>query len=552
MYLPVSLENINASAFENCSNLTDIYYAGSKTQAEAIQIGTDNTYLTSATWHYESGDDTPEEPDHSCGDNLIWRFSDSGILTISGSGAMFNFSDANDTPWSANKTSVTTVNVENGVVSIGNNAFNSCENLLVINLPSTITGIGTNAFNACSKLTVVNYAGTSVQKAAITIGSNNDTLMNADWYCSDGDSQGIGATSGTCGSKLTWALSNDGTLTISGTGAMNNYTSSSGTPWEARKSSVKTVVVGSGVTSIGDCAFSGCVNLSAVTLPSGLKTVGSSVFSGCDALVSITFPNTVTSLGDSCFSGCDKLRTVNLSSALTSIGSNAFYYCGALTGIELPDSLTTLGSMAFESCYNLQTVKLSSGLNNIPYEGFWNCAISELTIPEGISSIGGSAFSSNNPLTTLYLPSTLENVSSSAFSGCSNLADVYFNGTQAEAEAILIGTGNTYLSSATWHFSSNPPQIITTLTLPSMLSTVESEAFAGVGAQMIIVPASVDEIESRAFADCTNLETLYFEGSPFSIASDILSGCNNVTISVVQGSSAERWAKRFGYTVVYH
>ena len=249
--LPVSLESINASAFANCSNLPDIYYAGTQTQAEAIQIGTNNTYLTSASWHYETSEAGPEEPDHSCGDNLVWSLSNSGVLTISGSGAMFDFSNANDAPWSANKIAVTTVNVENGVISIGSNAFNTCENLLVVNLPSTTTSIGANAFNACSKLTVANYAGTSVQKAAISIGSNNDALMNADWYCTDGDSHGIGATSGTCGSKLTWALSNDGTLTISGTGAMNNYTSSSGTPWEARKSSIKTAVVGNGVTSIG-------------------------------------------------------------------------------------------------------------------------------------------------------------------------------------------------------------------------------------------------------------------------------------------------------------
>ena len=134
---------------------------------------------------------------------------------------------------------------------------------------------------------------------------------------------------------------------------------------------------------------------------------------------------------------------------------------------------------------------------------------------------------------------------------CDNLSDVYFNGTQAEAEAIPIGTGNTCLSSATWHFNGNP-QSTGTLTLPAVLATIESEAFAGVGAKTIVVPASVDEIRSRAFANCTNLETLYFEGSPFSMASDILSGCNNVTVSVVQGSSAERWATRYGFPVVYH
>ena len=88
--------------------------------------------------------------------------------------------------------------------------------------------------------------------------------------------------------------------------------------------------------------------------------------------------------------------------------------------------------------------------------------------------------------------------------------------------------------------------------MPSALSTIESEAFAGVSAQRIIIPASVDEIESKAFANCAQLEMLVFEGSPYSIATDILSGCANVTISVSEGSSAEKWASRLGLTVVYH
>ena len=174
-------------------------------------------------------------------------------------------------------------------------------------------------------------------------------------------SQGIGATSGTCGSKLTWALSSDGTLTISGTGAMTNYTASSGTPWEARKSSVKTVTVGDGVTTLGDYAFNGCANLTTINLPNGLKTIGSSVFYNCDSLVTIAFPNTVTSIGGYCFSNCDKLKKVTLSNTLVYIGYDAFSSCSSLTDIELPDSLTSMGSRAFIWDGNLQTVILSSG-----------------------------------------------------------------------------------------------------------------------------------------------------------------------------------------------
>ena len=85
-----------------------------------------------------------------------------------------------------------------------------------------------------------------------------------------------------------------------------------------------------------------------------------------------------------------------------------------------------------------------------------------------------------------------------------------------------------------------------------MLTTIESEAFSGIAVQKIIIPDSVEVIESRAFADSLSLRELFFEGSPISIANDILAGCDNVTISCVQGSSAATWANSCGLNVEYH
>ena len=88
--------------------------------------------------------------------------------------------------------------------------------------------------------------------------------------------------------------------------------------------------------------------------------------------------------------------------------------------------------------------------------------------------------------------------------------------------------------------------------VPQGLMTIEAEAFAGTNATIIIIPISVDTIESRAFAHCTGLQLLYYAGSPFSISSDLLEGCENVTVSVVKGSSAEKLAIRYGHAVNYH
>jgi len=106
--------------------------------------------------------------------------------------------------------------------------------------------------------------------------------------------------SGFCGYNLKWHLTNDGVLTISGKGIMENYTFRS--PWS--KYSVKRVIIGDGVTTIGESAFRGCSSLTSVTIPNSVTTIGDNAFSGCSSLTSVTIPNSVTTIGDDAFYGC--------------------------------------------------------------------------------------------------------------------------------------------------------------------------------------------------------------------------------------------------------
>ena len=447
----------------------------------------------------------------------------------------------------------------------------------------------------------------------------------------------MGATSGTCGRKVVWALDGNGVLTISGTGPMANYTQDGGKPWEARKSRITSIVVENGVTTIGEYAFRNCVNLESISLPEGLKTIGQYAFNDCDKLESLAIPAGVT-IGKDAFSYCDLLASVNLGSedrigyeafrddpslatiifteGIQIIGDYSFYNCDSLERISLPESMESVGEYAFSicnllqeveiangletikrkafagcnnlatinipdsvtgigesafgeqyeshprysymHCTNLKTITLSSSLEMIPESCYYRSGLEEITIPEGISFIGSNAFYNNASLTAIHLPLTMEEIASSAFNECNNLTDVYFAGTQAQAENILIGTYNTALTSATWHFEpapeepEEPEEPGTELKLPRMLMTIEAEAFAGVKAETITIPDSVDVIESRAFANCPNLKVVYFEGSPFSIANDILDGCEDFVVSVLKGSSAEKWANRKGLPVIYH
>ena len=127
---------------------------------------------------------------------------------------------------------------------------------------------------------------------------------------------------GTCGDNVTWKLTSDGTLTISGKGAMDNYKFDgydylansyyyTDAPWDTYRYHIKSVVIENGVTSIGDRAFYGCVNLSNVTIPSSVTSIGEYAFYDC-RLASVTIPSRVTSIGSNAFEECEYLTSVNI------------------------------------------------------------------------------------------------------------------------------------------------------------------------------------------------------------------------------------------------
>ena len=121
--------------------------------------------------------------------------------------------------------------------------------------------------------------------------------------------------------KVTWTLSGDGTLTISGTGDMED------SPWLSQSDEIKKVVIKDGVTSIGGGAFDGCSGLTSLTIPNSVTSIGYHAFSYCSGLTSLTIPNSVTSIGERAFDGCSGLTSVTIPNSVTSIGESAFRNC---------------------------------------------------------------------------------------------------------------------------------------------------------------------------------------------------------------------------------
>lgn len=198
--------------------------------------------------------------------------------------------------------------------------------------------------------------------------------------------------------KITWTLSDDGTLTISGTDMTNNGTF----PWDSQRDKIKKVIIENGVTSIGNHAFRECSGLSAITIPNSVTSIGEGAFEGCSALTSVTIPNSVTSIEGYTFCRCSGLTSLTIGNSVTSIGMEAFSGCSSLTSITIPNSVTWIGDGAFWNCTGLTSITIPNSVTTIDKRAFRNCSgLTSITIPNRVKKIGEYAFADCDGLTSI-------------------------------------------------------------------------------------------------------------------------------------------------------
>ena len=213
--------------------------------------------------------------------------------------------------------------------------------------------------------------------------------------------------SGTCGDNVTWTLDANGTLTISGKGAMADYYIFS-VPWYDTRSQVKTGIIKNGVTSIGNCAFADCSSLTSATIPNSVTGIGNWAFFGCSSLTSATIPDSVTSIGEDAFNGCKSLTSVTIPNSVTSIGDGAFYSCTSLTSVTIPESVTSIGDQVVVCCKSLTNVTIPKSVTRIGF-GAFSGSNATITVASGNSeycSVAGALY--NKQKTTLFYPGMIK------------------------------------------------------------------------------------------------------------------------------------------------
>lgn len=252
------------------------------------------------------------------------------------------------------------------------------------------------------------------------------------------DSGYCGADDG--GENLRWTLDNNGVLTITGSGAMKDYTWDENVrlDWYGYKKDIRSVVLDNRITHIGDYAFDKCTNIESVrytgytgnagvALPESVTTIGVHAFSDTGVTGTLKLPEHLTEIDSLAFYHCRKLNgELKLPDTVKEIGGFAFNRCGFTGKLELPVSLENIGNDAFESCSGL-TGKLTfpSKMNEINFSIFHETGITEVVIPSSIKTVRDFAFDSCMNLKKVYLPTEIPKIYNRAFRGCDNVKFYY-------------------------------------------------------------------------------------------------------------------------------
>ncbi|MCR4692120.1 MAG: leucine-rich repeat protein [Lachnospiraceae bacterium] len=390
--------------------------------------------------------------------------------------------------------------------------------------------------------------------------------------------------SGEWDTNLTWEITPDGTLTISGSGAMKSVSNASDYPWYAYREDVKNVVLSSGITSVGNKAFAkDYPNLTAVEIADTVKSfpaASNAAFGNNTALTSVTFAGDTAQIPANVCANMTALTSVIIDptseKAVTGIGNYAFYNCSALTSCPIPATVTAIGEYAFSGCTKADIV-IPQSVTSIKQKAFHNCdAITSLTLWDGLTEIGADAFSACDGLTSIRIPGSLKNtLSTSFFKDCKNMQSVTFGygiesipnsfcknmsqlqtvvfevGPEDELPVIsTLGNDAFYGCSKLENFPSNVPftsigsscfyncSLLKGVKLADSVTQIPNNAFYNCGTlRSFQFPASLKTIGNYAFYKCASLPNASLPGGVTAIGSSAFEGCSLLSAVNLDGTA---------------
>lgn len=281
---------------------------------------------------------------------------------------------------------LTSVTIPDSVTEIQSSAFMGCANLTNISIPDSVTNIGPCAFDAGDQLKYNEYEGVNY------LGNKQNPYM-----------------------VLMKPIDT----------AQSDYT------------------IHENTKHLYPFAFSYCSSLTSIKIPDGVTSIGDSAFTDCSSLTSIEIPYGVTSIGTGAFWYCSSLTSIMIPDSVMNIGNDAFRDCNSLTSVIIGDGVASIRDYAFQDCTNLTSVTIGNGVTEIGCSAFNNCSsLSSITIPDGVETIAYEAFYGCNSLTSITIPNSVEYLDGAAFNMCKNLSTIRFDGTVERWNTIVYEWGS--------------------------------------------------------------------------------------------------------------
>ena len=538
--IPASLTGEVGLSIDYCDSLTDIYYGDTKAAWTQLGMYYDHYRVTV----HCSDVEIAAADSSACGDDLIWTLSSDGVLTIAGTGDMWDYNSRHRVPWDDNYFEIKTVRILSGVTGIGEMAFYGCENLTQVTIPEGVTRIGSSAFSHCSALTSV-----TLPESVTSIGSS--------------------------------AFSSCECLT--------------------------SMTIPAGVTAISDYTFYQCGSLTEITIPAGVTSIGNYAFGFCVRLTEITLPADLTSIGNHGFFFCSRLIEVTIPEGVTTIGRRAFDNCSALTRVSLPASLVDWNpTMMFEFCSSLAEIQVAEAnpaycaADNIVYDKAMETLLlcpagktGSVTIPASVKAIEENAFYECGALTEIRFEGPAPSFSAHSFYGVR--ATAYYPQQESSwTAAVRQNYGGTITWVAygpiasgqcgddlTWTLEENGTLTIsgtgdmwnwsnidlapwwsycqyeiTALDIQPGVTGIGEYAFHSCGKLTeITVPEGVTRIGYAAFSSCNSLTSVTLPASLTETGNDLFRSCDSLT-DIYFGGTRAMWSQLNApynhYTITVH